>query len=187
MVTGTDATGVVHTLCPAFRGLPLTEGESTAPGIGADHRHRWRRVAADGLCPNDPSEIRVLPAVECLRQIWGQNYLPPADGVTWRENDNIPPAACFISSPYDPEAHYAQKHTTQWIGYKVHFTKPAMTKPLRSSCMWKPHQPLSMTAKAAVSHSRVSAQTKYSVRPRRDKSKATASYNASEVRNRRRL
>ena len=40
---------------------------------------------------------------------------------------------------------------------------------------------------AAVSHSRVSAQTKYSVRPRRDKSKATASCNASKVRNRRRL
>jgi transposase len=61
--------------------------------------------------------------VECLRQIWVQNYLPTADGVAWRDNDNIPPAASFISSPYDPDAHYARKHTTQWVGYKVHVTE----------------------------------------------------------------
>jgi transposase len=41
----------------------------------------------------------------------------------WREADNIPPAAQFISSPYDLEAHYARKHTTQWVGYKVHITE----------------------------------------------------------------
>ena len=29
----------------------------------------------------------------------------------------------MISSPYDLDAHYAQKHTTSWIGYKVHFTE----------------------------------------------------------------
>jgi hypothetical protein len=40
-----------------------------------------------------------------------------------READNIPPAAQFISSPYDSEAHYVRKHTTQWVGYKVHLTE----------------------------------------------------------------
>jgi hypothetical protein len=29
----------------------------------------------------------------------------------------------FLSSPYDPEAHYARKHTTQWVGYKTHLTE----------------------------------------------------------------
>ncbi len=28
-----------------------------------------------------------------------------------------------MSSPYDNEAHYALKHTTQWVGYKVHITE----------------------------------------------------------------
>jgi transposase len=30
------------------------------------------------------------------------------------------PAAQFISSPDDAEARYAHKHTTPWMGYKVH-------------------------------------------------------------------
>jgi transposase len=35
----------------------------------------------------------------------------------------LPPAARFISSPYDPEAHYAKKRATSWVGYKVHLTE----------------------------------------------------------------
>ena len=61
--------------------------------------------------------------MECLRQIWVQNYLPTVDGVTWRDNDNIPPAAHFVSSPYDLDAQYARKHPTQWVGYTVHVTE----------------------------------------------------------------
>ena len=52
-----------------------------------------------------------------------QHYLPTAEGVCWREHDNSPPAASFISSPYDPDAHDARKHTTQWVGDKVHLTE----------------------------------------------------------------
>jgi len=87
-------------------------------------------IGADGTAllhaiytPSAPPILRDLPAVERLRQIWVQNYLPTAEGVRWRENDNIPPAACFISSPYDPDAHYARQHPTQWVGYKVHLTE----------------------------------------------------------------
>jgi transposase len=41
----------------------------------------------------------------------------------WRETDNIPLSSKFTSSPYDPDAHYARKNTTQWVGYKVHVTE----------------------------------------------------------------
>jgi transposase len=34
-----------------------------------------------------------------------------------------PPAAQFISSPNDLEAHDAREHTTPWVGYKVPFTE----------------------------------------------------------------
>ena len=34
----------------------------------------------------------------------------------------MPPAAKFISSPYDSEAHYAKKRSTVG-GYKVHLTE----------------------------------------------------------------
>lgn len=29
----------------------------------------------------------------------------------------------YLSSPYDLEAHYARKRSTQWVGYKIHVTE----------------------------------------------------------------
>jgi transposase len=57
-----------------------------------------------------------MPAVAILRRVWIQNYLWDGTQLQWREADNIPPTARFLSSPYDAEAHYARKHTTQWVG-----------------------------------------------------------------------
>jgi transposase len=61
--------------------------------------------------------------VAILRRVWMQNYWWDGTQLRWREADNIPPAAHFISSPYDVDAHYARKYTTQWVGYKVHLTE----------------------------------------------------------------
>ena len=68
--------------------------------------------------------LREVPAVASLRRVWIQNYGWDGTQLQWREADNIPPAARFLSSPDDPEAPYARKHTTQWVGYKVHITEP---------------------------------------------------------------
>jgi transposase len=57
------------------------------------------------------------------RRVWIQNYWWDGTQLRWREADNIPPAAQFVSSPYDLDAHYARKHTTPWVGYKVHLTE----------------------------------------------------------------
>jgi transposase len=70
-----------------------------------------------------PRWLREVPAVAILRRVWIQNYLGDGTQLQWREADNIPPAARFISSPYDLDAHYARKHTTQWVGYKAHLTE----------------------------------------------------------------
>ena len=68
--------------------------------------------------------MRQLPAVETLRRVWVQQYYRTETEVRWRSGeDGLPPAARFISSPYDPEAHYAKKRTTSWVGYKVHLTE----------------------------------------------------------------
>jgi transposase len=97
-----------------------TKQRALAAAIGADGSvllHAVYRAEA-------PPSLRAVPAVEALRQIWVQNYCVHEDGrVTWRDHDNIPPAARFISSPYDLEAHYARKYSTQWVGYKVHLTE----------------------------------------------------------------
>ena len=70
-----------------------------------------------------PDWLRELPAIETLRRVWVQNYLRVDDSLHWRGADDIPPAAIFVSSPHDLDAHLAKKETTQWVGYKVHLTE----------------------------------------------------------------
>ena len=101
--------------------LPTTHAARAALAltIGQDG---WRLLAAIDH-PEAPPWLREMPAVAILRRVWMQNYWWDGTQLHWREADNIPPAAQFISSPYDAEAHYARKHTTQWVGYKVHLTE----------------------------------------------------------------
>ena len=67
--------------------------------------------------------MKALPAIETLRQIWVHNFVPTAEGVQWRQKDNIPPSGLRICSPYDTDARYACKRETTWVGYKVHLTE----------------------------------------------------------------
>lgn len=64
-----------------------------------------------------------MPHPGCARcQPWAR-CAGSGSKLRWREADIIPPAAQFISSPYDLDAHYASKHITQWVGYRVHNTE----------------------------------------------------------------
>jgi transposase len=40
-----------------------------------------------------------------------------------RHAGSLRPSPLRVDSPYDPEARYGIKRTTEWIGYKVHFTE----------------------------------------------------------------
>ncbi len=93
--------------------------EALALTIGNDG---WRLLTAL-YQPDAPIWLREVPAIDILRRMWIQNYQWDGSQVCWRASDNIPAAALFISSPYDLEAHYARKHTTQWVGYKVVLTE----------------------------------------------------------------
>lgn len=89
------------------------------------------QVGADGLgllqaiSANDaPSDLAQLPALEILRQVWVQNYLPTETGIRWRTvEDGLPPSRRFICSPYDIDAHYSIKRSSSWVGYKIHLTE----------------------------------------------------------------
>ncbi len=89
-----------------------------------------QQVGADGFAllaavddPTAPLWLRQVPALQILRRVWIQNYSRTAERITWRDVNNIPPSSLFLSSPYDPEAHYAKKRSTSWVGYKVHLTE----------------------------------------------------------------
>ena len=53
----------------------------------------------------------------------GANYQRVDDVVRWRSSEDLPPASRSIGSPYDEQAHYGKKRSTQWEGYKVHLTE----------------------------------------------------------------
>ncbi len=101
--------------------LPASKAarETLALTMGADGYALLRAIYA----ASTPIWLREVPAVQTLRHVWVQQYQLVEGSVQWRAADNIPPASIFISSPYDRDAHYAKKGTTQWVGYKVHLTE----------------------------------------------------------------
>jgi transposase len=102
--------------------LPKGEPQRQAHAhtVGMDGYALLDAIYAEGA----PAWLHEVPAVETLRRVWVQQYYRAPEGVRWRTAaEGLPSAARMISSPYDPEAHYAKKHTTSWIGYKVHFTE----------------------------------------------------------------
>lgn len=107
--------------------LPKGEAERRAYAevIGRDGHLLLERLAA----PDAPPGLRWLPAVEILRQVWVQQFYRIAQELHWRSaEEGFPPASLLINSPYDVEAHYATKRTTQWVGYKVHLTETCDTQ-----------------------------------------------------------
>jgi len=88
-------------------------------------------VGTDGHCLLDavyasaaPIWLAHVPAVEILRRVWVQQFYRREKEIRWRtESEGYPSCLLMIGSPYDPQAHYAKKHTTSWVGYKVHLTE----------------------------------------------------------------
>jgi transposase len=100
---------------------PLTkEGMVAATeDIGMDGMKILDKIWQDAA----PLCLRSLPAVEILRRCWIEQFWIDNGVVRMRHAGNLPPSAIRVDSPYDPEARYGIKRTTEWIGYKVHFTE----------------------------------------------------------------
>ena len=83
-----------------------------AETIGADGRRLLEEVYQESSLP----WLRELDAIETLRRVWVQNYLANAQSTPWRAEDERPPGARLITSPYDTEARYSRKRGTDWTG-----------------------------------------------------------------------
>jgi len=92
---------------------------AAAEEIGRDGIALLERV----WCEESPAYLRNLPAVETLRQCWVSQFWTDDGLLRWRHAGNLPPSPDRIDSPYDLDAHYGVKRTTEWVGYKVHFTE----------------------------------------------------------------
>jgi len=112
----------------------LPQGQASRDAYG-------QMVGEDGFAlldaleaPETPESLRALPVITALRQTWQRHYerasgkgtvqSPLASSsVRFKRNQDLPPAAEAIESPYDPEARYRQKCDTQWTGYMVHISE----------------------------------------------------------------
>lgn len=106
--------------------LPKEEKTRTelAEQIGADGRDLLEKVSTSST----HCWLREIPAIEILRRIWLQQYHASEQGTPWRKDQELPPSAQLLQSPYAIEARYSKKKQTGWVGYKVHFTEGCDTE-----------------------------------------------------------
>ena len=126
-----DAPGWARTTIPAtwwdrygprfdqFR-LPKTVAERAALAVamGADGRQLLTAIEAAAT----PEVVRTHPAVLLLRRVWIQHFYAEETPLRVRQDQDLPPAARLIGSPYDPDARLSTKRDTTWNGYQVHLT-----------------------------------------------------------------
>ncbi len=135
--------------------------EDARTPLGDEARHAFAEmIGADGASVLNAiyeatalGFLREIPAIETLRQVWVQNYTWIEGKIRWRSSEDIPPAAQYIGSPYDVEAHYSKKRSTTWVGYKVHLTEtcekdsPHLITPVETTAA-----PVSDDARTALIH-----------------------------------
>jgi transposase len=97
--------------------------EAHLPKAPQDRNTLAEQIGKDGtslltaiFASTAPPWLRFVPAVKILHRVWLQNYSMTDEELSWRTNENIPPAARYIGSPYDIEARYARKRNTTWVG-----------------------------------------------------------------------
>ncbi len=91
--------------------------------FGKDGRMLLDKVYAS----TSPAWLQDLDAIDILRRVWIQQYHASEHETPWRADQELPPSALLIVSPYDVEARHSRKKNTVWTGYKVHFTETCET------------------------------------------------------------
>lgn len=95
------------------------EQQALAEQIGRDGNQLLEFL--DG--PSTETWLRSVPAVESLRQVWQQQYIHIEGQVRQCPVEDMPTESTWLRSPYDTEARYCTKRTTNWVGYRTHFTE----------------------------------------------------------------
>lgn len=97
----------------------LAARQAYAEQVGADGHSLLEAVYS----PSAPPSLRELPLMEILRKTWLYQYWHDHGQVRFRDAKDLPPASLRMDSPYDPEAHFGNKRSLTWTGYKAHLTE----------------------------------------------------------------
>jgi transposase len=101
----------------------LPKGEAARQALGEAMGTDGHDLLAALFAETERFWLCRLPAVERLRIVWIQQFHHDQGRVRWRLPGDQPPVNQRLHSPYDPDARYAKKRDTSWIGYKVHLTE----------------------------------------------------------------
>lgn len=95
------------------------EREALALQYGADGGHLLQALQS----PNAPKELACIEPVCILRRVFLEQFYVQDGRLCLRDEAQLPPCSVRIHSPYDPQARFATKRSTQWMGYKVHLSE----------------------------------------------------------------
>ena len=102
--------------------LPKADAERMVLARTIGHDGHCLLAALDADSALSP-EVRNLPALKTLRQVWAQQYIADetmaGPVLRLRTPAEQPHSAELISSPYDPEARYRTTREPRWLGYTV--------------------------------------------------------------------
>jgi transposase len=104
--------------------------ESRLPKGQAERQAYAELIGADGSQlllavyePSAPAHLKELPAIQTLRRTWICQYAAEAGRLRWRKPRSFPPPGCARTLPTRQQAHYGNKRSITWTGYKVHVTE----------------------------------------------------------------
>jgi transposase len=94
--------------------LTEEERQTLAVVVGDDGGWLLERLQQD-----DAAHLAELRTVETLRDVWKVHYTLNPDGhMRWIEGGERG-GSHAIETPYDPEARWSTKHSSDWVGYKL--------------------------------------------------------------------
>lgn len=108
------------------------------PSDEQERRTLAQPIATDGyrlleaaFAQTAPAWLQEGSAVGLLRQVWVQQFTRAiTDGeqeVTWWGRDDLPPSRAMTASPDAPDARYAKKRGSAWVGYRSTSARAATT------------------------------------------------------------
>jgi transposase len=102
-------------------GHPRTKKSSVAVAeeIGRDGMALLKSIWSEEA----PPYLRSLPAAETLRRCWVSQFFSDNGVLHLRHAGSLPPSPTRIDTPYDLDARYGVKRSTEWVGFKVHLTE----------------------------------------------------------------
>jgi transposase len=98
----------------------MSEEERQALAVVVGDDGQW---LLDRLEQEDAADLRELRAVATLRDVWAVHYeRGPDSHMHWKDGGERG-GSHAIETPYDPDARWATKRSTDWVGYKLHVTE----------------------------------------------------------------